>query len=34
MTTPGDATMASLAEVKKLVVGGTARVDRWNYNKL
>ena len=28
MTTPGDTTMASLAEVKKLVGGGTARVDR------
>ena len=28
MTTPGDTTMASLAEVEKLVGGGTARVDR------
>ena len=28
MTTPGDTTMASLAEVKKLVGGGSARVDR------
>ena len=28
MTTPGDTTMASLSEVKKLVVGGSARVDR------
>ncbi len=28
MTTPGDTTMASLAEVEKLVVGGGARVDR------
>jgi 2-dehydro-3-deoxygluconokinase len=28
MTTPGDTTMASLAEVKKLVAGGGARVDR------
>lgn len=28
MTTPGDTTMASLAEVKKLVGGGGARVDR------
>ncbi len=29
MTTPGDTTMASLAEVeKKLVRGGGARVDR------
>jgi len=28
MTTPGDTTMASLAEVKKIVGGGSARVDR------
>jgi 2-dehydro-3-deoxygluconokinase len=28
MTTPGDTTMASLSEVKKLVSGGGARVDR------
>jgi 2-dehydro-3-deoxygluconokinase len=28
MTTPGDTTMASLDEVKKLVAGGGARVDR------
>jgi 2-dehydro-3-deoxygluconokinase len=28
MTTPGDTTMASLVEVKKLVQGGGARVDR------
>ena len=28
MTTPGDITMASLAEVEKLVGGGGARVDR------
>ncbi len=28
MTTPGDTTMASLAEVEKLVRGGSARVDR------
>jgi 2-dehydro-3-deoxygluconokinase len=28
MTTPGDTTMATLAEVKKLVMGGGARVDR------
>ena len=28
MTTPGDTTMASLDEVKKLVDGGSARVDR------
>ncbi len=28
MTTPGDTTMASLAEVKKLMGGGGARVDR------
>lgn len=28
MTTPGDTTMATLAEVKKLVAGGGARVDR------
>jgi len=28
MTTPGDTTMASLAEVEKLVGGGGARVDR------
>jgi 2-dehydro-3-deoxygluconokinase len=28
MTTPGDTTMASLAEVEKVVAGGTARVDR------
>ena len=28
MTTPGDTTMASLAEVEKLVKGGGARVDR------
>jgi 2-dehydro-3-deoxygluconokinase len=28
MTTPGDTTMASLSEVKKLVDGGGARVDR------
>ncbi len=28
MTTPGDTTMASLAEVEKLVAGGGARVDR------
>ena len=27
MTTPGDTTMASLAEVEKLVGGGSARVD-------
>jgi 2-dehydro-3-deoxygluconokinase len=28
MTTPGDTTMAALSEVKKLVGGGSARVDR------
>jgi 2-dehydro-3-deoxygluconokinase len=28
MTTPGDTSMASLAEVKKLAGGGGARVDR------
>ncbi len=28
MTTPGDATTASLAEVEKVMAGGTARVDR------
>ena len=28
MTTPGDTTMATLAEVEKLVGGGGARVDR------
>ena len=28
MTTPGDTSMASLAEVRKLVEGGSARVDR------
>ena len=28
MTTPGDTTMATLAEVEKLVAGGSARVDR------
>ncbi|TVR08716.1 MAG: sugar kinase [Planctomycetota bacterium] len=28
MTTPGDTTMASLAEVRKLMGGGSARVDR------
>jgi len=28
MTTPGDTTMATLAEVRKLVGGGSARVDR------
>jgi len=28
MTTPGDTTMASLAEVQNLVGGGSARVDR------
>ena len=28
MTTPGDTSMASLAEVEKLVGGGSARVDR------
>jgi 2-dehydro-3-deoxygluconokinase len=28
MTTPGDTTMATLAEVQKLVGGGSARVDR------
>ena len=28
MTTPGDTTMASLAEVEKLVGGGSARGDR------
>jgi len=28
MTTPGDTTMANLAEVEKLVGGGSARVDR------
>jgi len=28
MTTPGDTTMASLAEVEKLVAGGSARVER------
>ena len=28
MTTPGDTTMASLAEVEKLVAGAGARVDR------
>ena len=28
MTTPGDTSMASLAEVNKLVGGGSARVDR------
>jgi len=28
MTTPGDTTMATLAEVEKVMQGGTARVDR------
>jgi len=28
MTTPGDTTMASLAEVEKIVAGGGARVAR------
>jgi len=28
MTTPGDTTMATLAEVEKLIKGGTARVSR------
>jgi 2-dehydro-3-deoxygluconokinase len=28
MTTPGDTTMASLKEVKKIKAGGGARVDR------
>ena len=28
MTTPGDTSMATLAEVKKLAGGGSARVDR------
>ncbi len=28
MTTPGDTTMASLAEVEKIVAGAGARVDR------
>ncbi len=28
MTTPGDTTMASLAEVEKMVAGAGARVDR------
>jgi 2-dehydro-3-deoxygluconokinase len=28
MTTPGDTTMASLAEVEKLAGGGSARVER------
>ena len=28
MTTPGDTTMATLAEVEKVMKGGTARVDR------
>lgn len=28
MTTPGDTTMVSLADVEKLILGGTARVDR------
>jgi len=28
MTTPGDTTTASLAEVEKVIAGGTARVDR------
>ena len=28
MTTPGDTSMATLAEVEKLVGGGSARVDR------
>ena len=28
MTTPGDTSMASLAEVEKLAAGGSARVDR------
>jgi len=28
MTTPGDTTIATLAEVRKLVAGGGARVDR------
>jgi 2-dehydro-3-deoxygluconokinase len=28
MTTPGDTTMATVDEVKKLVGGGSARVDR------
>ena len=28
MTTPGDTSMASLAEVEKLVKGGSARVQR------
>ena len=28
MTTPGDTTMATLDEVKKIIGGGSARVDR------
>jgi 2-dehydro-3-deoxygluconokinase len=28
MTTPGDTTMATLAEVERVMKGGTARVDR------
>jgi 2-dehydro-3-deoxygluconokinase len=28
MTTPGDTTMARLAEVEKIMAGGGARVDR------
>ena len=28
MTTPGDTSMATLAEVEKLIAGGSARVDR------
>ena len=28
MTTPGDTSMATLAEVEKLMAGGSARVDR------
>jgi 2-dehydro-3-deoxygluconokinase len=28
MTTPGDTTMVTLSEVEKVMMGGTARVDR------
>jgi len=28
MTTPGDTTMATLADVERVMKGGTARVDR------
>jgi 2-dehydro-3-deoxygluconokinase len=28
MTTPGDTTMATFAEVERVMKGGTARVDR------